>query len=193
MRHRSLIPIALLAALASAQAAAAQAPPQAHLHFDSAALAALQSKASQVNDVTLDGAVLKLGLSFMNSANSDLTPEQLDALAKLEGVYVKELDFKKGSAPALSDAVLAPVRAQLKAPCWSRIVSSQSSGAETDEVYACTDPSGTIHGLAVLSRQPDELDLVNIVGSIDPAELSKLGGQLGIPSIHISHGKSSAK
>jgi hypothetical protein len=42
-----------------------------------------------------------------------------------------------------------------------------------------------IVGLTVLSAEPKELTIVNIVGPIDVEQLSRLGGQFGIPKVDV--------
>jgi hypothetical protein len=52
-------------------------------------------------------------------------------------------------------------------------------------VYVYTDAAGQIQGLAVISREPRELSVVNIVGTIKPEELTQLSGHLGIPKVDV--------
>jgi hypothetical protein len=40
---------------------------------------------------------------------------------------------------------------------------------------------GKIQGMFVLDAESKELDFVYIAGTVDPAELSRLGGNFGIP------------
>jgi hypothetical protein len=54
--------------------------------------------------------------------------------------------------------------------------------------------SGTdVLGLAVLSAEPKELTVVNIVGPVDLEKLAKLEGNLGIPDLGIQPGKGKTK
>jgi hypothetical protein len=155
--------------------------PRLDLH-----LSGLAAKASEVNEVSLDGAALKLGMAFLNN-DSDLDRVDRSMLAKIRGIYVLNYEFDQ-APPELNDATLAPIRQQLQAKGWSRIVTSRSSrsrGNETDEIYVCTDAAGQIQGLAVISREPRELSVVNIVGTLKPEELTQLGGHLGIPNVEV--------
>lgn len=174
-----IVPLWLGAALAAQQ-------PRLAIH-----LPTLAARASQVSDVTLDGAALRLGMAFLNSGDSGLSQADREALSKLQGIYVKSFEFDR--APRLTDPALAAIRKQLQGPGWSRIVSVVSTrhggDDENSEIYLCTASNGNILGMAVLSREPGELDIVNIVGSITPEELTKLGGNLGIPKLEKS-GKS---
>ncbi|HXE30988.1 MAG TPA: DUF4252 domain-containing protein [Terriglobales bacterium] len=156
---------------------------QARLRLD---LPAVAARASEVSDVTLDGAALRLGMAFVNH-DSDVSPQERDMLSRLQGIYVKSYEFDHGAS--VTDADLEPIRAQLRGPGWTRMVRVQQRdrgrGDETDEVYLCTDASGNIQGMAVLSRQANELDVVNIIGRIEPSELAALGGHLGIPKLDL--------
>jgi hypothetical protein len=40
-----------------------------------------------------------------------------------------------------------------------------------------------VTGLAVIAAEPREFTIVNIVGSIDLANISQLGGEFGIPEL----------
>jgi len=60
-------------------------------------------------------------------------------------------------------------------------VRSQKSG-ENSEVYV-KNGKRQDRGLAILSTEPKELTIVSIEGSIDPEQLSELGGHFGIPKI----------
>ncbi|MGN6593943.1 MAG: DUF4252 domain-containing protein [Terriglobales bacterium] len=155
--------------------------PRLDLH-----LSGLAAKASEVNEVSLDGAALKLGMAFLNN-DSDMDRVDRELLSKLKGIYVLNYEFDQ-APPELNDTTLAPIRQQLQAKGWSRIVTSRSSrsrGNETDEVYVYTDAAGQIQGLAVISREPRELSVVNIVGTIKPEELTQLSGHLGIPKVDV--------
>lgn len=177
---------ALLLAFAAALAAA----QQPRLRLD---LPAVAARATEVNDVTLDGAVLHLGMAFLDHDDS-LNRSDREALSQLQGIYVKTFEFDHDAA--VSDADLAPIREQLKSAGWTRIVSVHSSrhgqSAEDDEVYICTASAGTISGMAIISREGHELDLVNIVGNIRPDQIAALGGHLGIPMLDFS-GKDKSK
>jgi hypothetical protein len=50
-----------------------------------------------------------------------------------------------------------------------------------------------IQGLVVVAAEGNELTLVNIVGSIDPARVRDLGGSFGIPELGFEQKKKSKK
>jgi hypothetical protein len=139
----------------------------------------LSSKASEVNDVTLDGAMLQLASKFMNAADDPDTAEVKDIIKDLKGIYVKNFEF---DAPnQYSQADVQAIRAQLTGPGWQRIVESRSEHArEHDEIYVMKQ-GNAITGLAILVAEPTELTVVNIVGPIDINKLAALQGHFGIP------------
>lgn len=171
----------LLLLLAAPLWVRAQQQPQLKLD-----LPGLAAQADQVSEVTLDGPVLRLGLAFISSDATGVSPQERDLLTRLKGIYVRSYEFKHLVVLSPADlADLATLRRQLRGGGWTRIVNVHSRReGETDEVYLRTSPGGnSILGLVVISLQPDEVDLVNIVGDIQPSELAALGGHLGIPSL----------
>jgi hypothetical protein len=140
----------------------------------------LSSKASEVNDVTLDGAMLQLASKFMNAADDPDTAEVKDIIKDLKGIYVKNFEF---DAPnQYSQADVQAIRAQLTGPGWQRIVEARSEHAkEHDEIYVMKQ-GNAITGLAILVAEPMELTVVNIVGPIDINKLAALQGHFHIPA-----------
>src|SRR5580692_11126762 len=106
----------------------------------------LAAKASEVVDVSLDGALLQLASRFL----SDKDPDEAHVkklVGGLKGVYVKSFEFEDRDQYKESD--VEELRTQLKAPGWSRIVSSRSKrNGDNADVYLKTD-AGQISGLAV--------------------------------------------
>jgi len=145
----------------------------------------LADKAENVVDVTLDGPMLKLAGRFL----SDKDPDEARAkkiVAGLKGIYVRSFEFENRGEYDQRD--VDQVRAQLKAPAWSRIVNVRSKrDGEKADVYVKND-GGTIAGMVVLVWDPKELTIVNIVGQIDPEDVRELGGHFGIPKVEMDPG-----
>ena len=150
----------------------------------------LAKKASEVVDVNLDGALLKLASKFMTSEDDQ---EGLGIIKNLKGIYVKNFEFDKPGE--YSQADVEAIRGQLQTPSWSRIVSAQSKHeGETTEVYLMTaSDGGTVLGMAIIDAEPKELTVVNIVGPIDIDKLSALEGKMGIPRLGEEAKESSKK
>jgi len=145
----------------------------------------LAPKAAKVIDVNIDGALLQLARSFL----SDKKPNEARAkevIAGLKGIYVKSFEFDREGGYSLGD--VEAIRTQLRTPQWSRIVGIVSKN-EGDNVEVYTRIEGTqIIGLAVVSAEPKELTVVNIVGPIDISKLRDLEGNFGIPGLDIKIG-----
>jgi hypothetical protein len=154
--------------------------------LDLKGLEKVAAKASDVTDVTLDGSLLKFAAKFLSADDPDQAKVK-KLVAELKGVYVKTYEFEQEGG--YTEADLAPIRSQLRAPGWSRIVGVQSKkDRENTEIYLKTggqEPGG----LAIICTQPKQLMVVNIVGKIDLDELSELGGNLGVPKIDIEKPK----
>ena len=133
----------------------------------------LAAKAIESVDVNLDGAMLRLAARFLSDDDEELRP----VVRKLEGVYVRSYEFD--SEGAYDRSIVDHMRTQL-GPEWKKIVTVQSRTRENTEIY--TLPRGdSIAGLVIISAEPRELTIVNLVGPIDLDKLASLEGQFGIP------------
>ena len=140
----------------------------------------LASKAKEVVDLSLDSSMLQTAGRFLSAEKSN------DAKAKalisgLKGVYVKSYQFDKDGQYSLDD--LKPIREQLQAPGWSKILNVVDN-REGAEIYLKTE-EGKTAGLAILAWEAKELSVVQIIGPINLDQLSELGGKFGIPPIAV--------
>jgi len=168
---RSILPIAIAAI-------AVVWPLRAQLQVSS--LDPLAAKAKEASDITLDGAVLQMAGKFLSGANKGGDGKGkivTDMLSNLKAITVRNFEFAQEGQYRQED--LEPIRAQLKAPGWSKIVGNRSD-RETSEIYTKAD-GNRVTGFAILAAEPKELTVVYIEGSIDLDDLSRLGGQFGIP------------
>ena len=157
----------------------------------------LAPQAAEMVNVNLDERLLKLVTPVLSSKE----PEEENTkklIVGLKGIYVKSFDFDAENQ--YTDADLNPVRAQLRAPGWSRIVEVRSRRENKQvEVYILTAPGSTADGpgrveaLAILAFEPKNLTVVNIVGSIDLERLSKLEGQFGVPELELERDEAPQK
>jgi hypothetical protein len=147
----------------------------------------LASKAKETVDITLDGAMLQLAGKFFSGSKSDDSDSSKakNLLSNLKAISVKNFEFAQEGQYRQED--LDPIRAQLKTPGWSKILSDHSD-KETSEIYTKSD--GTrITGFAILAAEPKELTVVYIEGTLDLADLAQLGGRFGIPAGVVPDGK----
>ncbi len=135
----------------------------------------LRDKASEEVTVTLDARMLRLAAKFLSGSPDERNAR--DIVQKLQGIYVRSYEFDHDGE--YDRAVIDRVHAQL-GPDWQKIVDVRSKLKENTEIY--TQSRGDqIVGLVVITAEPRELTLVNIVGPIDLDRLADLQGQFGIP------------
>jgi hypothetical protein len=170
-------PILMLLLVGSAIGARAQG---AKLQMDQ--LDFLANKASETVDVKLDEHLLQTTWKFFSGKDPD-DAKIKEVLKGLKGIYVKSFSFEKEGQ--YSQAEVESVMSQLRGGGWSKIVTVTSKKAsENLEVYL-NMTGDVIGGLAVVSFEPKELTVVNIVGPIDLDKLSSLEGQFGVPDLGI--------
>ncbi|PYV28373.1 MAG: hypothetical protein DMG24_02220 [Acidobacteria bacterium] len=150
----------------------------------------LAARAAEVVDVTLDAPMLRLASRFMSEERSPDEAAARELIKQLKGVYVKSFEFDKEGEYSTADVEL--IRAQLHAP-WSRVVDVRSKReGENAEVYMIGG-GDNITGLAIISAEPKELTVVNIVGPIDVEKLSQLEGHLGVPHLGLERSNKGRK
>jgi hypothetical protein len=140
----------------------------------------LAEHATETVDVTLDSSMLQLASRFLSKDDPDqVHVKQL--VSKLKGVYVRSFEFDKDGQYSKGD--VEAIRSQLKTPSWTRIVGVKSTkGGDNSEIYLKRN-GDQVAGLVLINAEPKELTIVHIDGAIDPAELSELGGHMGIPKL----------
>lgn len=177
MRHWILTLLLVLAAIpAGAQ--------QLNLDFPG-----LADKARETVDITLDGDLLHMAARFLDPSDADQRTAH-EIVSKLEGIYVRSYEFEHEGE--YDRAIVDRVKSQL-GPTWKRIVMVKERNRENTEIYVDTRGDGkTVRGLVVITAEPRELTIVNLVGPVDVDKLSSLEGQFGIPHWS-SGGKDKAK
>jgi hypothetical protein len=136
----------------------------------------LAAKADEVVNVKMDRKMLSFASKFMDDDN-DAEGKQL--ISKLNGIYVRSLEFK--TPGEFTQADVEPIRAQLQGPEWSRIVDVDSkSDKEKVTIYIKSLGDQTV-GMVILAEEPTELTFVDLDGPINPHDLDGLSGNFGIP------------
>ncbi len=147
---------------------------EGRLQFDWDKLAA---KAVEKADVTLDGPLLEIATKFLSGKKDGDEAKIQQMVQGLKGIYVRHYVFDKEGQ--YTEADLAAIHSQLKSPDWSKIVDVQERH-ESSIIFL-----SKVQGLVILAAEPKELTLVQIVGPIDLAMLSELGGKMGIPRMEM--------
>ena len=142
----------------------------------------LADRAAEVVDITLDAQMLRLAAKFLSTRDADERSIR-EIVSRLEGIYVRSYEFDRRGE--YDRGIVDRVRAQL-GPTWKKVVNVRSRDRENVEVFFDTRGE-VIAGLVVISAEPRELTIVNIVGPIDVEKLAELGGQFGIPKLEKKH------
>jgi hypothetical protein len=140
----------------------------------------LRDKASEEVTVTLDASMLRLAAKFLSNDADERNVR--DIVQKLQGVYVRSYEFEHEGE--YDRSAVDRLRSQLGAD-WKKIVDVRSKVGENSEIY--TQSHGDqITGLVIITAEPKELTIVNLVGPIDLDRLADLQGQFGIPKAHMA-------
>jgi Domain of unknown function (DUF4252) len=158
-------------------------PPDACMQFN---WDKLNAKAAGKVDVNLQGSMLQMASRFLAGKGDEAKIKEL--VQGLKCVYVKSFTFDKEGQ--YSDADLNELRSHVQGADWSKIVDVQEKH-EISAIYLKTDGKQS-QGIVVMTAGPKELTVVQIIGPIDPAMLSDLGGKMGIPKIDLDSKKKTA-
>ncbi len=139
----------------------------------------LAAKATHTVDVSLDAAMLKLAGNFL-AGDKAQNPGFQKVLSGLKNVTVKSFTFADVNQYKIAD--VEPIRSQLRAAGWAKMISVHEDKSGETEIYTKPD-GGQIGGLAVIAAEPKELTVVYIEGLIDLEKLAQLAGHLGIPDL----------
>ena len=181
---KQAIKLFCLAALVAGAHSAAQAQTSSKLQIED--LDRLASKAEHVVDVTIPESLLGLIPRLIKNSKDPEAAKAAEIAKGFRGVYVRV--FKFASEGQWSESDIAGIRAQLRQPGWTKIVSVKSrKDGQNVEVYMMSDPAN-LGGLAVIATEAQELTVINIVGKIDIDKLAALEGQFGIPELDIQIG-----
>ena len=139
----------------------------------------LAAKADEVANINLDRKMLKFAAKFMDMDEGDNDAEAKQLVSKLNGIYVRTLEFKEPRT--FSDADVEPIRAQLRGPEWSHIVDVNSKTDKSRvDIYIKTVNDQTM-GMVILAQESTSLAFIDLDGAINPDDLDKLSGNFGIP------------
>ena len=149
----------------------------------------LAKKAKRVDNVTINADALGLARQFLSEKNAEEIAAK-EIVKGLKGIYIRRFEFDEPDQYTQADVDL--IRAQLKAPAWKPIidVSSKTRGKrpERTEIYAQyvkTNHARKIGGLTILTAEPKELTIIQILGTLSPKDLSRLSGSFGLPDVHL--------
>ena len=147
-------------------------------------LDSLANKASEAVDVQLEERLVETATEiFSGKEDADIK----EILKGLKGIYVKSFEFEKAGEYSAAD--VESVMSQLRGGGWSKIVGVRSKkDGDNVEVYLMMQ-GDQVQGLAVISAEPKEFTVVNIVGPVNLEKLTKLEGQFGVPDLGLDQPK----
>jgi hypothetical protein len=142
----------------------------------------LSEKARESVDVTLDRGLLQLAARFISDRDEDAAKVK-KLISGLDGIYVRSYQFDEDGDYNMAD--VDALRSQLGLPTWSRIVGVRSKrhGEDVDVFLKVTGGGTQLGGVVIISAEPRELTIVNVVGTLDPDQVAELGGQFHIPRL----------
>jgi Domain of unknown function (DUF4252) len=131
----------------------------------------LQSKASEVVDVTLGTWPLALASKLMD-ANDPEDAAMKKVISGIKSIVVRSYEFDSDFVYSKDD--VDAVRKQLSAPGWTQLaqVRKRDNAQQVDVYVALTDDQAK--GFAVIASEPRKFTILNIVGSIDLDQIAKL-------------------
>ena len=170
---RSLAPIAFLTACLAAGLAFPHASAAAERNFslDLPSFSHLQSKATEVVDITLGTWPLALASKLMDADDAEDT-EVKKLLSGIKSIAIRSYEFDSDFAYSKED--VDAVRDQLAAPGWTQLaqVRKRNKAQEVDVYMALNGDHA--NGFAIIASEPRKFTILNVVGSIDLNQLAKL-------------------
>lgn len=121
--------------------------------------------------INIGGALLK----FMAAASRD-DPEAAALMRDLKGVRVSVYPTDGKMGPALEQVV--KVRKLLSGANWQPVVQVQETGEQV-QIFMKSE-GDVMQGLTVMAVDAEEAVFINILGSIDPEQMSKVMDKLSV-------------
>ena len=150
----------------------------AEQELDLSFLKGLEAKAKQSTDINLGPEQIQLMMGFSGEGS-----KELQGLGKsIERVQVRSFEFDGEGMYSLED--METLRQKLKSSDFVPLISVKDRKSFT-EIVMRKGPQGGMRGFVILTAEPHEVTVINIVGNLDMQSLSKLTGKFGIPNIQM--------
>jgi hypothetical protein len=143
----------------------------------------LEKKADEVVEVNLEGESLEQGSRLLSIRQGVSAPVK-SLLSGLKGIYRRTYRFATGG-DGYEDADVASIHKRMTGEGWAPVIKAQdNSKRESVTVYSYTEGEN-VTGVTVVSSDPSEVTVVNIVGPVDLQTLIEAGKSFGVPIMHI--------
>jgi Domain of unknown function (DUF4252) len=161
----------LIASMALATSANAQ-------QVDLKSLDKFFSLAKNVTQLNLDESMIKSATNALNDKKNDEAAAK-KAASDLKGLYLRVFEFDRKGVYKFDD--LKSIRDQLKGPDWTVFLQNRETDEQTEIWVHKT--KGMADGIVLIAAEAEELVVINALGIGQVNDLSKIGGQFGIPQI----------
>ncbi len=144
----------------------------------------LKSQADEVVEVNLDGKALEQGSKLL-AVRSGISNSFKSVLGSIKGIYRFTYRFALGN-PYGIDA-MENLHRQMTDSGWAPMIDVQNRKESTGlTVYSYTSEDDSPNGITVISNDPSEITVLNLVGDVDLEALARVGETLGMPVMSIS-------
>jgi hypothetical protein len=140
----------------------------------------LADKATESVNLSLSPWLLHTVAGFMDDKDADSAATK-KLLAGIKSIEIRSYQFATDFAYSAAD--IDAVRLQLSAPGWSRLMQVHDRKKNEDvDMYILVDNKRT-SGFALISSEPRQFTIINIVGSISVEDLPMLENHLHLPAV----------
>jgi hypothetical protein len=144
----------------------------------------LKGQADQVVEVNLDGIALLEGSKLL-AIREGISGSVKSVLSGIKGSYRKTYRFAAGNS--YEEGAVTSIRSQMTDGGWAPMIDVQDKKQNKGlTVYSYTSKDGTSNGVTVISTDPGEITVLNLVGDIDLDALAEVGATLGMPAMSVA-------
>lgn len=139
----------------------------------------LKAEADEVVEVNLDGEHLERGSKLL-AIRQGVSGSVKGLLGGLKGIYRRTYRFAAGRS--YEEQPVADLKEKMSGEGWAPLLNVEDKGKkEAVTVYSYSKADGG-SGVTVVSQDPSEVTVVNIVGDVDIETLIEFGVQMSGPS-----------
>jgi len=146
----------------------------------------LANKATESVNLSLSPWLLRIAAACVDDTDADSAATK-KLLAGIKSIEIRNFRFATDFAYSAAD--IDAVRLQLAAPGWTRLMQVRNRQSnENVDMYILVENDRT-NGFALISSEPREFTIINIVGSIGVEDLPKLKDHLHLPKFDVGQAR----